>query len=109
MAHYVCLLTFTDTGVRNLRKTKNRAKAFQEIMEKEGIEFITTYWTVGQYDLVHIFDAPDDITAATFGYTLSALGNVRTNTMRAFSFDEIGDIIANVKTPYSLVSDKISE
>lgn len=106
MAHYVCLVTFTDTGVKNLKKTTHRAKAFQEKMEKSGISFIATYWTVGTTDLVHIFDAPDDVTAATFAYTLSSLGNVRTNTMRAFSAEEMDGIIENVLTPYDLLNDQ---
>lgn len=105
MAKYVCLIQFTDTGVKNLRKTTNRAKAFQEKMEKMGIYITNTLWTVGRHDMIHIFEAPDDEAAATFAYTLSSLGNVRTNTMRAFDFDEMERIIDNVQTPYDLLED----
>ncbi len=105
MSHYVCLVTFTDTGVKNLRKTSHRAEAFQEKMKKHGIEVLNTLWTVGQFDLVHIFKAPDDKSAAMFAYTLSSLGNVRTNTMRAFTAGEIDEIATEVQTPYDLLKE----
>ena len=103
MAKYVCLVTFTDTGVRNLRKTTARARAFEDKMKKVGIKMIATLWTVGQVDLVHIFEAEDDQAAATMAYTLSSLGNVRTNTMRAFDADEMDAVIDKVQTPYDLL------
>ena len=105
MAHYVCLVTFTDTGIKNLRKTTHRATAFKEKMEGSGIRILQTLWTVGQFDLVHIFEAPDDRVAATFAYTLSSLGNVRTNTMRAFTAEEMDGIVEEVQTPYDLIGD----
>jgi len=105
MAKYVSLVQFTDTGVKNLRKTTARARAFQTKMEKVGIYTTQTLWTVGRYDLIHIFEAPDDEAAACFAYTLSALGNVRTNTMRAFDADEIDRIVENVQTPYDLLQE----
>ncbi|MBM3790415.1 MAG: GYD domain-containing protein [Acidobacteria bacterium] len=106
MAHYVCLVTFTDQGVRNLRKTTARARAFQEKLEKHGIVFKATLWTVGQYDIVHIFEAPDDKTAATFAYTLYSLGNVRTHTLRGFTAEEMDEIISRVQTPFDLLVDR---
>lgn len=106
MAHYVCLVTFTDTGVKNLRKTTVRSDAFRKKMEKMGISFISTLWTVGQFDMVHIFDAPDDEAAGIMAFTLSSFGNVRTNTMRAFTGEEMEQMIRNVQTPYDLLDEK---
>ena len=103
MATYVALLVFTDTGIQNLRKTTARAEAFSEKIKSHGINILHTFWTVGRYDLVHIFEAADDTAAATFAYTLSALGNVRTNTMRAYGIDEMKVLIENVQTPYDLM------
>jgi len=105
MPNYVCLISFTDTGVRNLRKTTVRSKAFQRKMEDIGIKFISTLWTVGQYDMVHIFDAPNDEIAGNMAFTLNAYGNLRTNTMRAFTADEMSDIINNIQTPYDLINE----
>ena len=99
MAKYVCLVTFTDAGVRNLRKTTVRSRAFRKRMEAKGIRFLNTLWTVGTIDLVHVFEAENDEVAATLAFTLSALGNVRTNTMRAFDADEMEAILEKVETP----------
>ena len=103
MATYCALLVFTDTGIKNLRKTTARAEAFAEKIQKHGVKILYTLWTVGRYDMVHIFEAENDAAAATFALTLSALGNVRTNTMRAFDLKEMKDIIENVQTPYDLL------
>ncbi len=103
MAKYVSLLTFTDTGIKNLRKTTARAEAFAERIKAKGIEIQYTLWTVGMYDLVHFFEADSDEAAATFAYTLSSLGNVRTNTMRAFSLEEMKELVKDVETPYDLI------
>ncbi len=105
MAKYVSLLVFTDTGIKNLRKTTARAEAFAEKIESQGIKILATLWTVGQYDLIHIFEAENDVSAATFSYTLAALGNVRTNTMRAFDLEEMSELVKRVKTPYDLLRD----
>ena len=103
MAKYVCLVTFTDTGVRNLRKTTARAVAFEESMKRHEIKVTHTLWTVGTIDLVHFFEAKDDTAAAAFAYSLSSLGNVRTNTMRAFDVEEMEEIVTRVDTPYDLL------
>ncbi len=52
------------------------------------------YLVMGQYDLVVILEAPDDQTVAEFGLALGALGNVQTETLRAFTEDEYSKIIA---------------
>ena len=105
MAHYVCLVTFTDTGVKNLRKTTVRSQAFKSKMEQVGIKILQTLWTVGQFDLVHIFEAPNDEVAGIMAYTLSSYGNVRTNTMRAFTPEEMEGIISKIQTPYDLLDE----
>ena len=103
MPHYVCLVSFTQEGLKNLKATTKRAKAFEEQVEKHGIKVKTTLWTVGRYDLVHIVEAPDDETAAAMAFSLGALGNVRTETLRAFDIDEMESVLENVYTPYDLV------
>ena len=104
MASYVCLVSFTQEGLKNLKATTKRAKAFGEIAEKAGVKVKFTLWTVGRYDLVHIFEADSDETAATMSFSLGALGNVRTETLRAFDIDEMEGILENVYTPYDLIS-----
>jgi len=90
MATYVLLLKFTDQGIRNIKDTTRRAEAFRSIADKAGGKVKEVYWTLGQYDGVLIFDAPDEATATALGLNLGSLGNVRTQSLRAFSAEEIG-------------------
>ena len=104
MPNYVCLVTFTQEGLKNLKATTKRAEAFQKKVEEHGVKIKTTLWTVGRYDLVHIFEAPDDRTAAATAFSLGSLGNVRTETLRAFDIDEMEQVLEKVYTPYDLAT-----
>jgi uncharacterized protein with GYD domain len=54
------------------------------------------YWTLGHYDQVCVFEAPDDETAASVLLSADILGNIRTQTLRAFTNVEIVKILANI-------------
>jgi uncharacterized protein with GYD domain len=54
------------------------------------------FWTIGRYDVALILEAPDDETMMVFGLSAGKLGNVRTETLRAFSQAEIGQILKRV-------------
>jgi uncharacterized protein with GYD domain len=54
------------------------------------------YLTTGQYDFVSIVEAPNDEAMARFALALSAQGNIRTETMRAFTEDEYWKIISSL-------------
>jgi uncharacterized protein with GYD domain len=97
MATFISLLHFTDQGIRNVRETTKRARAFQEAAAKMGIKVRDLFWTLGKYDLVSIVDAPDAETAEAFLLASGSLGNVRIQTMQAFSVDQMEKILA--KTP----------
>ena len=103
MPKYVCLVTFTEQGLKGIAATTRRAAAFNERMEKKGVHAVITLWTVGRYDLVHVFEAPDDETAAALAFSLGSFGNVRTQTLRAFTAEEMDAVIAQVDTPYDLL------
>ena len=93
MATYVVLVNFTDQGIRNVKDTRKRAEAFKETAKKLGVTVKDTYWTLGQYDVVAILEAPDAATVTALNLSVSALGNVRTQTLAAFSAIEIGGIL----------------
>ncbi|KJK10898.1 GYD family protein [Burkholderiaceae bacterium 16] len=96
MATFVALLNFTDQGIRTVKDTTKRAAAVRELAKKNGIDMKDIYWTLGQYDLVVTFTAPDDATMTAFGLSLGMAGNVRTQTLRAFSSDEMNDILSKM-------------
>ncbi|MGR3931679.1 GYD domain-containing protein [Streptomyces sp. BRA346] len=94
MPTYITLLNWTDQGVRAYRDTAKRYEAFRAAMDKLGVKLLDFHWTVGQYDIIYTFEAPDDETATAASLQLSSLGNVRTTTLRAFDRGEMDGIIA---------------
>jgi uncharacterized protein with GYD domain len=93
MATYVLLVSFTDQGIRNVKDTTKRAEAFREMAKKAGATVKDLYWTLGQYDVVTILEAPDAASVTALGLSVGALGNVRTQTLPAFSAAEMGSIL----------------
>jgi uncharacterized protein with GYD domain len=64
--------------------------------KKAGASLKATYWTLGQYDFVAIFEAPDDVTMTALGASIGKLGNVRTQTLRAFTGAELKSILGKM-------------
>jgi uncharacterized protein with GYD domain len=96
LATYIVLNNFTDQGIRNFKDTTKRADAIREMAKKLGVTAKEFYWTLGSYDIVDIFDAPDDASMAAFLASLGAAGNVRTQTLRAFSQADMNGILAKM-------------
>ena len=97
MAMYVSLLQFTDQGVRNVKDTSKRSEAATAEAEKMGVKIISTFWTMGAYDVVVLLDAPNDETVSAFSLKMGSLGNVKSQTMRAFRVEEMESILAKIK------------
>ena len=96
MANYILLGNFTEQGIRNVKDTEKRAEAIRSMAKKTGTTIIETYWTLGQYDVVLIADAPDEDSMTALGLSIGSLGNVQTQTLRAFKADEIGRILGKM-------------
>ena len=96
VATYIVLSNFTDQGVRTIQDTTKRADAVKEMGQKFGVTAKEFYWTLGSYDVVAIVDAPDDASVTAFGLAIGAGGNVRTQTMRAFSRDDMEGILGKL-------------
>lgn len=96
MATYVVLTSFTDQGIRNIKDSTKRADAVKALAKKFGVTVKELFWTLGSYDVVAIFEAPDDVSMTAFGLAIGAAGNVRTQTMRAFSREEMDGVLAKL-------------
>jgi uncharacterized protein with GYD domain len=96
MATYILLANFTDQGVRNAQDSPKRADAFKDMAKKCGANVKDLYWTMGQYDAVTIIEAPDDATATAVALSLAKLGNIRTQTLPAFSAADMNTIIGKI-------------
>ena len=99
MPTYVSLINFTQQGAQNFQDTPRRAAAFRDAAKKAGVTVREIYWTLGAFDGLLVLEAPDEqtVTAAMLG--LASLGNVRTQTLRAFDESEIGSILERVPRP----------
>jgi uncharacterized protein with GYD domain len=96
MATYISLISFTDQGIRNVKQSPERAQAFRDMVEKAGATVKAIYWTLGNYDIVAITDVPDDATAMTLLLTTGSIGNIRTQTLKGFSAEEMAPILAKL-------------
>ena len=96
MVTYVSLLRWTDQGIRNATDTVQRASAFRADLERRGCKLLSIYWTQGEYDIVTAIEAPDAQTAMASLIALAGVGNVRTETLPAFSEREMTAILEKV-------------
>jgi uncharacterized protein with GYD domain len=95
MPTYVTLANFTDQGIRNVKDSPDRLSAFRSMAEQVGVSIKSVYYTVGNFDIVTVVEGTDE--AVTAGLLkLGSLGNIRTQTLRAFSPEEMKTIITKM-------------
>ena len=97
MAMYISLIQFTEQGIRNVKDTVKRGDAAIGEAEKMGMKIIEEFWTIGAYDIVVLFEAPDDETMSAFLLKIGSMGNVKSQTLRAFRKQEMEGILAKLK------------
>jgi uncharacterized protein with GYD domain len=93
VATYVSLINWTDQGIKNFRESPQRAEDFTRLVERSGGRVRELLWTVGPYDIVSIVEFPDDEAGVAALLQVGSLGNVRSNTLRAFNAGEMSGII----------------
>lgn len=96
MATYISTLKFTEQGIQNIQETGKRAKAFRDMAKKLGVKVQDVYWTLGPSDGLVIFEAPDEETATAAMLRLGSLGNVHTQTTRAYKAAEMEQVLAKL-------------
>ena len=94
MATYISLLRFTQQGIKTIKDSPGRIDAARKAYQAQGASLKAIYLTMGQYDLVTISEAPNDEAVAKLTLALGSLGNIQTETLRAFTEDEYRKIIA---------------
>ena len=93
MPHYVTLMRWTSQGVAGLPAWRDRIEDGEQIIASAGGSLVGVYITLGRYDVVEIFEAPDDETAAEILMKLQRIGAEHTETLRAFTREEAEEII----------------
>ena len=87
---------FTDKGIQAAKETTQRIADWAVKVQSKGVTIKQMYWTLGHYDQVCVFEAADDETAASVLLSADILGNIRTQTLRAFTSVEMEKILANI-------------
>ncbi len=96
MATFVSTIKFTEQGIKAIGETTKRAAALKSAAKKRGIKVKHIYWTLGAYDGLLVFDAPDDETATALLLHLGSQGNLQTTTARAFTASEMDTVLAKM-------------
>jgi uncharacterized protein with GYD domain len=96
MVTNVVLAKFTDQGIRNAKDSPKRADALRQMAKTFGVTVKDIFWTQGRYDIVIIVETPDEASAMSLSLSLGALGNVRTESLRAFSSADMTAIVGKM-------------
>ena len=96
MPTYISLLRYTQQGIANIKQSPARLDTAKQAYKRAGGELKGFYLTLGQYDAIAIAEMPDDNAIAKFALSLGALGNVRSETMRAFTEAEFRRIVGEL-------------
>ena len=96
MPTYVMLANWTDQGARQVKESPKRVDTARKALTEMGGEFKSLYMTMGDYDLIVIYEAPDDAVAARFTLLLGQMGSVRTRTLKAFPEAAYREIILSL-------------
>jgi len=93
---YIMLANWTDQGAQKVKDSPRRLDTVRKALADMGGEFKSFYMTMGKYDLIGVYEAPDDAVAARFTLLLGMLGSVRTETLKAFPEAAYREIIASL-------------
>lgn len=96
MPTYITLLSYTQKGIENIKDSPSRLDKARETIKTVGGQLKAFYLTMGGYDAVSIFEAPDDAAYAKAILSIASKGNVKTQTLKALTEDEYRKIVSNL-------------
>lgn len=96
MTTYIMLAEWTEQGIRDVRRSPDRLDAAKAALSDMGGSLRSFYLTMGEIDMVAVYEAPDDAVAARFTLLLGTAGNIRTRTLKAFPEQAYREIIASL-------------
>ncbi|HEX9572797.1 MAG TPA: GYD domain-containing protein [Myxococcales bacterium] len=96
MATFVTLLKYTEQGIKTIKESPSRLEKAKQALKSLGGELKSFHLVQGRYDAIVIFEVPNDDVAAKFALSTGSQGNVRTESMRAFTEEEYRRIISGL-------------
>ena len=88
MSNYILLLRWTEQGISKIKESPARYNSFKSSVEKAGGKLIGGYYTFGKYDVVLIIEAPSDEVVMSLMLKVGSAGNVKSQTLKAFTAEE---------------------
>jgi uncharacterized protein with GYD domain len=95
MAISISLVNFTEQGIKGIKESPARVKAFRDLAKKNGVTVRDVFWTAGRYDMVVISEGSDEAMTATL-LSIARLGNVRTETLRGMDAETFQRVLEKV-------------
>ena len=96
MPTYITLFRFTQQGIKTIKESPTRIESAKKAYRAMGAEMKQWYLTTGQYDGVVVSEAANDETMAKIALSIGSLGNIQTETLRAFTEDEFRAMVAKL-------------
>lgn len=96
MPTYIALLKWTSQGLQNIKQSPSRLDAARKGFEAVGVRMKDFYMVTGQYDMVAVIEAPDDVALAKAILAATAQGSITTETFRAFTENEYRQIMGGL-------------
>jgi uncharacterized protein with GYD domain len=93
VAHYISLMRWTSKGLAGLPSWRERVEEGERTIAEAGGKLVGVYVTLGRYDVVEIFEAPDDAVAVEILMKLQRYGAEHTETLRGFTREEAEEIV----------------
>jgi uncharacterized protein with GYD domain len=97
MVTYIGLMNFTDKGLQSVKETTQRAAAAKEVAQRFGVTMKDIYWTAGAYDIVCVLEGKDEQSITAFSLAIAQQGNVRAQSLRAFTAAEMDQVLAKLR------------
>jgi len=96
MTTYIMLVNWTEAGIKNVKNSPRRLDAAKQALREMGGEMKSFFLTMGEYDMIAVYEAPDDAVAARFAFQIGQLGYIRTRTLKAFPEAAYREIVASL-------------
>lgn len=90
MAKYLVHATYSAEGFKGVVKDKasGRKAALEKALASVGAKLDAMYYTFGDYDVVLIIEAPDNVTVAAVGLAACSTGLARTSSTPLLTVEE---------------------
>ena len=96
MPHYISLVNWTEQGIRTVKESTKRVDAVNALASKLGAK-MDVFYTMGEYDIVAVTEAPNDDAAMQLLVEIGKIGNVRTKTLKAWTVAEATKVLSKLQ------------